>query len=96
MSIHIQLQYLTEWGETMQLRIGKRRIPMEYSFGGLWQIMLTGRDIHDGDSYSFEVVKDSVVVKREWRGHHFLAPASHKDIIIRTRWSARPAMPASS
>ncbi|MBQ1912216.1 MAG: 4-alpha-glucanotransferase [Bacteroidales bacterium] len=91
MSIHIQLQYLTEWGETMQLRIGKRRIPMEYSFGGLWQIMLTGRDIHDGDSYSFEVVKDSVVVKREWRGHHFLAPASHKDIIIRTRWSARPA-----
>ena len=91
MSIHIQLQYHTEWGETMQLRIGKRHIPMEYSFGGLWQIMLTGRDIHDGDAYTFEVVRDSVVVKREWRAHHYMAPAGHKDIIIRTRWSTRPS-----
>ena len=36
MTINVQLQYHTNWGESVQLRIGKRRIPMEYSFGGLW------------------------------------------------------------
>ena len=44
MTINIQLQYHTSWGETIHLRIGKRRVPMQYSFGGLWQIVLTGRD----------------------------------------------------
>ena len=35
MTINIQVQYHTSWGESMQLRIGRRRIPMEYTFGGL-------------------------------------------------------------
>ena len=91
MTINIQLQYLTEWGESMQLRLGKRRIPMEYSFGGLWQIMLTGRDIHDGDSFTFEVVSGGKVIKREWRTHHFKAPSAQKNIIVRSRWMDRPS-----
>ena len=91
MTTNIQLQYHTEWGESMQLRLGKRRIPMEYSFGGLWQIMLTGRDIHDGDNFTFEVVRAGKVVKREWRTHHFKAPAAQKNIIVRSRWMERPS-----
>ncbi len=90
MTIKVQLQYHTEWGESVQLRIGKRRIVMDYSFGGLWQIMLTGRDLHDGDSFTFEVIRDGKVVKREWRGHHFKAPVAQKDIIVRSRWQERP------
>ncbi len=74
MTINVQLQYHTNWGESVQLRIGKRRIPMEYSFGGLWQIMLTGRDLHHGDEFTYEVVRDGKVVQREWRTHHFKAP----------------------
>ena len=91
MTTNIQLQYHTEWGETIQLRLGKRRIPMEYSYGGLWQIMLTGRDIHDGDVFTFEIVRDGKVVKREWREHHFKAPSAQKNIIVRSRWMDRPA-----
>ena len=91
MTTNIQLQYHTEWGESMQLRLGKRRIPMEYSFGGLWQIMLTGRDIHDGDNFTFEVVRGGKVIKREWRTHHFKAPSAQKNIIVRSRWMDRPS-----
>ena len=91
MTANIQLQYHTAWGETIQLRIGKRRIPMEYSFGGLWQIMLTGRDIHSGDAFTFEVVRDGKVVQREWRHHVFTAPVNQKNIIVRSYWKARPA-----
>ena len=91
MTTNIQLQYHTEWGESIQLRLGKRRIPMEYSYGGLWQIMLTGRDIHDGDSFTFEIVRDGKVVKKEWREHHFKAPSAQKNIIVRSRWMDRPS-----
>ena len=91
MTINVQLQYCTEWGESVQLRIGKRRIVMDYSFGGLWQIMLTGRELHDGDDFSFEVIRDGKVVKREWRGHHFKAPVAQKNIIVRSRWQERPS-----
>ena len=91
MTINVQLQYHTNWGESVQLRIGKRRIPMEYSFGGLWQIMLTGRDLHHGDEFTYEVVRDGKVVKREWRTHHFKAPQAQKDIVVRSRWLERPS-----
>ena len=91
MTINIQLQYHTSWGESVQLRIGKRCILMNYSFGGLWQIMLTGKDLHHGDEFTFEVIRDGKVVKREWRTHHFKAPAAQKNIIVRSRWSSRPS-----
>ena len=91
MTTNIQLQYHTEWGESIQLRLGKRRIPMEYSYGGLWQIMLTGRDIHDGDSFTFEIVRDGKVVKREWRQHHYKTPSAGKNIIVRSRWMDKPS-----
>ena len=90
MTVNIQLHYRTAWGEGIQLRLGKRRIPMESSLGGLWQIMLSGRDIHSGEHYTFEVVQDGKVVKREWRHHVFTAPVSQKNIIIRSYWKARP------
>ena len=91
MTVNIQLHYRTSWGETVHLRLGKRRIPMEYSFGGLWQIMLNGRDIHNGEAYTFEVVREGKVVQREWRHHVFTAPVSQKNIIIRSYWKARPS-----
>ena len=85
MTINIQLQYHTSWGESMQLRVGKRRIPMEYSFGGLWQIVLTGRDLRDGDIFTFEVLREGKVVKREWRVHRFKAPKAQNSIIVRSK-----------
>ena len=91
MTINIQLQYHTEWGQSVQLRIGKRRIPMQYSFGGLWQIMLTGRDLKNGDAFTFEVVSAGNVVKKEWRAHHFKAPVAQKNIIVRSSWKGRPS-----
>ena len=91
MTINIQLHYRTAWGESVQLRLGKRRIPMEPSFGGLWQIMLGGRDIHDGDHFTFEVVRDGRVIKREWRAHHFMYHTPGKNIIVRSRWMEQPS-----
>ena len=91
MTITIQLHYRTSWGESVQLRLGKRRIPMEPSFGGLWQIILAGKDIHDGDHFTFEIVREGKVIKREWREHNFQYHTPGKNIIVRSRWMDRPA-----
>ena len=63
---------------------------MQYSFGGLWQIVLTGRDIKPGEVFSYEIVRDGKVVKNEWRGHTYKAPSAGKNIIVRSRWQERP------
>ena len=91
MTTHIQLQYHTAWGESVQIKLGKRHIPMEYSYGGLWQIMLSGRDLKDRDGFTFELVRDGEIVKREWRSHQFKAPKVQKNIIVRARWQEQPA-----
>ena len=90
MTVSIQIQYQTAWGESLRLKIGKRLIPMEYSFGGLWQIMLTGKDIHVGDKYTFQVVRDGNVVKSEWRPHQLVVHGSGL-VILRNRWMSRPS-----
>ena len=89
MTVNIQIQYQTAWGESLRLKIGKRHIPMEYSFGGMWQIMLTSRDIKNGDSYGFEVVQDGKVIRTEWR-RHTLTVSGRNLVIVRDRWIARP------
>ena len=89
MTVNIQIQYQTAWGESLRLKIGKRRIPMEYSFGGMWQIMLTSKDIKLGDKYGFEVVRDGKVIRTEWRGHT-LTVGGRSLVILRDRWIARP------
>ena len=89
MTVNIQIQYQTAWGESLRLRIGKRSIPMEYSFGGMWQIMLTSKDIKLGDKYGFEVVRDGNVIRTDWRGHT-LTVGGRSLVILRDRWIARP------
>jgi 4-alpha-glucanotransferase len=90
MNIIIQIQYKTAWGEALRMRLGKRRIPMEYSFGGIWQTELSGRDLRDGAHYGFEVVRGEEVIRREWRDHRYTAPASAKALVIRDRWHEMP------
>ena len=91
MNIRISIQYNTAWGEQIVLRTGKRRIPMDYTFGGQWQKELSGRDLKDGAHYTYEVVKDGVVIRTEWRGHVFQAPVGAREADIRDRWTTRPA-----
>ena len=90
MNIRIIIQYHTAWGETLALRIGGKRYPMESAFGGEWQKELTGRNLRDGDEYTFEVIREGKTVRREWRGHRYQAPASGSRLVIRSRWNDRP------
>ena len=91
MNIRITIQYHTEWGENLVLRIGRRRFPMTPDFAGMWHIGLTGRNLRDRDHFAFEVERDGKTVRREWRDHLYTAPASAVSLILRERWISRPA-----
>ena len=91
MNIRIYVHYQTAWGEEMALRIGKKRFPMSYTFDGIWQVSLTGRELKDGASYTFEILREGKPCRSEWRSHRFSAPAGAKEVVIRDSWSDRPA-----
>ena len=91
MNIRITIQYHTHPGESLVLRIGKKRYPMDPAYASIWQKELTGRSLRDGDTYSFEVEKEGKTVRREWRAHRYIAPAGAQSLIIRDRWTDRPA-----
>ena len=90
MDIKIILHYHTVWGESLVLRVGKRRYQMRSAFAGVWQAELTGRNLRDGDRYSFEVQRDGKTVRTEWRAHLYCAPEKAKSQVIRERWTDRP------
>ncbi len=73
------------------LRIGKKRYPMDPAYANMWQKELTGRNLRDGDAYTFEVERDGKTVRREWRAHRYEAPAGGNSLVIRERWNDRPA-----
>ncbi len=91
MNIRITIQYHTQWGEGLVLRIGKKRYPMDPAYANMWQKELTGRNLRDGDAYTFEVERDGKTVRREWRAHRYEAPAGGNSLVIRERWNDRPA-----
>ena len=90
MNIRIILHYHTAWGERLVLRVGKRRYPMEPALSGMWQADLTGRNLRDGDRYTFEVERGGKTVRTEWRSHRYLAPEKAKSLVLRERWTDRP------
>ena len=86
MSILITLDYNTSWGEKLFLRNGSKKYEMRYIYAGTWQI---GMDKMNGSTYSFEVWKNNVCIRTEWRAHRLPAKKA-KVLIIRDKWIDRP------
>ena len=40
MKLLISIEYRTRWGEQLVMRIGKRRIALQYADGGVWTCLL--------------------------------------------------------
>ncbi len=91
MTIRITMQYRTEWGESLVLRIGKKRYPMDPAYAHAWQKELTGRELRDGSLFTFAVEKDGKTVRREWRAHRYTAPRGACSAVIRACWTDRPS-----
>lgn len=69
MILNVTIEYRTVWGEELKLRSGRFCYPMEYSAGGKWTASVDTSEWAVGE-YHYEVVKDGLLIRREWGSHH--------------------------
>ena len=69
MILNVTIEYRTVWGEELKLRSGRFCYPMEYSDGGKWTASVDTSEWAVGE-YHYEVVKDGLLIRREWGSHH--------------------------
>ncbi|MBR6346104.1 MAG: 4-alpha-glucanotransferase [Bacteroidales bacterium] len=89
-TIKFSIHYDTAWGEELKLRIAGTRYDMNYVYGGLWQKDIPASKVHDGDICVYEIVRDGILVRREWRGRVWRAPKGSDMTLCRDRWCDRP------
>ena len=93
MKLNVNIEYHTSWGEELVLCIGSRRYPMSYIGKGLWETEIAKVTFKGDLEYCFEVVRDGMTVRTEWKKHLLVLPegASPKKITMNDSWKDRPA-----
>ena len=92
MTLHISIEYRTSWGEEIVLCLGGKRYPLAYVAEGLWKGDIARFNPEAAAEYSYEVVRDGVTVRKEWKKHTLSVPAGcePKDLTVMDRWIDRP------
>lgn len=91
MKIIFRLEYRTRWGENLVLRMGRRKIAMQYAGEGLWQCSLYAADAALPSDYRYEVECGGACVRRESQPHRFRpqTPAGVRTVLVHDRWIDR-------
>ena len=93
MKLNVNIEYHTSWGEELVLCIGGKRYPLSYASEGLWTGEITRFALKGAAEYSYELVRDGLTVRKEWKGHVLSLPegTSPKTVTLNDRWNDRPA-----
>ena len=73
------IEYHTVWGENMRLRAMGKNYPMQYTPGDIWKVEIGGLKSGRNFEYRYEVEKDGICVKAEWKSHNIFVPSKAKD-----------------
>ena len=92
MTLHISIEYRTNWGEEVVLCLGGKRYPLAYVAEGLWKGEIARFNPEKAGEYGYEVVRDGITVRTEWKKHKLSLPegAEAKDLTVKDRWIDRP------
>ena len=92
MTLHISIEYRTNWGEELVLCLGGKRYPLAYVAEGLWQGEIARFNPKNVAEYAYEVVRDDITVRTEWKKHLLVLPegVAPKELTIADRWIDRP------
>ena len=93
MKLNINVEYRTVWGENLVLCIAGKRFPLSYVGDGQWYGEIDRVSARKPLEYSYELERDSQVVRKEWKGHTIVFPEGvrAKVVTIHDRWNDRPA-----
>lgn len=92
MTLLITIEYRTRWGERLFLRLGKRRIALQYTDNGIWTCTVDRYTPAPEARYGYEVEYDGGI-RREWRPHLLRLPGgmAPRTLRIHDRWNDMPA-----
>ena len=93
MKLNLSIEYRTSWGEELVLCLGGKRYPMAYVAEGIWQGEVARFNPAKASGYTYEVVRDGVTVRTEWKKHVLALPEDTKAKVVTVydRWNDRPA-----
>jgi len=63
------IEYRTVWGENLFLVQRNKKFPMKWNEGNIWTVEIDIFSSAQLLDYSYEVVRDGIVVRQEWRHH---------------------------
>ncbi len=92
MTLNISIEYRTNWGEEIVLCLAGRRYPLAYVADGLWKGEIARFNPARAGEYGYEVVRDGVTVRTEWKKHLLVLPegVEPKELTVVDRWMDRP------
>ena len=92
MTLHISIEYRTNWGEEIVLCLGGKRYPLAYVADGLWQGEIARFKPESASEYGYEVVRDGYTVRKEWKKHNLVLPEgiAPEELTVIDRWNDRP------
>ena len=80
MKLLISIEYRTRWGEQLVMRIGKRRIALQYADGGVWTGAIERYTQSEDTEYRYEIERDGACIRSEWRPHTLRMHAPSRSI----------------
>ena len=92
MTLNISIEYRTTWGEQIVLCLAGKRYPLEYVADGMWKGEITRFNPAKAAEYGYEVVRDGVTIRTEWKKHTLVLPegVEPKVLNVYDRWIDRP------
>ena len=92
MTLNISIEYKTAWGEELVLCLGGKRYPLAYVAEGIWKGEVSRFNPEKVAEYGYEVVRDGVTVRTEWKNHRLALPegVQPEELTIIDRWIDRP------
>ena len=93
MKLNLSIEYRTNWGEEIVLCLGGKRYPLSYVAEGIWTGEVARFNPEKASEYTYEVVRDGVTIRKEWKKHILVLPAETKAKVVNIydRWNDRPA-----
>jgi len=80
MKVSFNIEYRTEWGESLSLCLSGRKYPMKWNEGSIWSVTVFIESSCRLD-YTYLLIRDGLIVRTEW-DHHYSAPSP----VILDKW----------
>lgn len=93
MRLIFEIEYHTQWGEQLVLRLGKRKIALQYTEKDIWQGEVECRNRPERLDYRYTVERNGVTIRTEWHAHRLPLPVlqARRRLRIRDRWQEIPS-----